>query len=70
MDSTQMTKVDAVIVTFLPDGVCLSELLVALSNQVARIHVIDNTPAFDARVETVFDGSYIGKITLQSLGDN
>jgi rhamnosyltransferase len=70
MDSTQMTKVDAVIVTFLPDGVCLSELLVALSNQVARIHVIDNTPASDVRVASIVDGLHIGNVGLRRLGDN
>ena len=70
MASAETAIVDAVIVTYFPDGVVLSELLVTLSKQVARIHVIDNTPAFDARVESVVDGSYIGNITLHRLGDN
>lgn len=65
-----MAIVDAVIVTYLPDGVGLSELLVALSNQVARIHVIDNTPASDVRVQSLLDGLNIGNVALRRLGDN
>lgn len=70
MDLTQMAIVDAVIVTYFPDGAGLSALLVALSKQVARIHVIDNTPAPDVRVESILDGLNIGNVALRRLGDN
>lgn len=70
MTSSQNAIVDAVIVTYLPDSIALSELLVALSRQVARILVIDNTPASDARVECILDGLNISNVALRRLGDN
>lgn len=65
-----MVNVDAVIVTYFPDREVLSELLVALSTQVDKIHVIDNTPSSDPRLEVILDGLSLSNVALRRLGDN
>ncbi|GAB3753579.1 glycosyltransferase family 2 protein [Lysobacter olei] len=65
-----MANVEAVIVTYLPEREALSELLVALSPQVDRIHVVDNTPSVDVRVTVLLDELGLGNVALCRLGDN
>lgn len=64
------TRVDAVVVTYRPDLDQLSALLVALSPQVAHIHVVDNTPAEDARTEGLLGRLRAENVSLLPLDDN
>lgn len=70
MGSLPIAVVDAIIVAYFPDETGLAELLTALAKQVARIHVIDNTPSLDARVPAVLDGLNLSNVALHRLGDN
>jgi rhamnosyltransferase len=66
----EVARVHAVVVAFLPEVQPFSDLLEALSIQVAAIHVIDNTPASDLRVEILLSESALPNIQLTRLGDN
>lgn len=63
-------RVDAVVVTYSPRVAELSALLALLSPQVECIHVVDNTPVADARVEGLLGRLQIGNATLLRLGVN
>lgn len=63
-------RVHAVVVTYVPEATPLRELLIALSPQVAHIHVVDNTPLVDERVERLLTNTTIGNVGLTRLGDN
>jgi len=65
-----MVCVHAVVVAFRPEAKPFSDLLRALSPQVAAIHVIDNTLAGDLRVETLLRDSALPNVQLTRLGDN
>lgn len=70
LTSFQKDIVQAVVVTYFPEISVLSALLLELSNQVAFVYVIDNTPAFDARVAEGLAKLNLGNVLLQRLGDN
>ena len=62
--------VHAVVVTYLPDTQALHELLAALAVQVARVHIVDNTPQADARVPALLDELALGNVHLLRMGEN
>lgn len=68
--SLNTIRVDAVVVAYLPDVSVIRELLESLSPQVARVHVVDNTPASDFRVEVLLSDLGLSNVTLLRLGDN
>lgn len=65
-----MANVNAVIVTYFPDRDVLSGLLVALSTQVDKIYVIDNTPSSCPRIEVILDALSLSNVALSRLGGN
>lgn len=70
MKGDAVTRVHAVVVTYLPDTAQLHELLVALSPQVECMHVVDNTPQTDARVENQLRAIRLPNLQLTRLGEN
>lgn len=64
------TRVDAVVVAYRPKIDELSGLLASLSPQVEHIHLVDNTPAEDARVEDLLDSLRLGNVSSLRLGEN
>ena len=63
-------RVDAVVVTYLPQVAGLSSLLALLSTQVDHVHVVDNPPVADTRVEALLARTQVGNGTLTRLGEN
>lgn len=63
-------RVDAVVVTYYPDLALLGGLLRALAPQVGRIHVVDNTPVGDTRLEIMLAESSSIDVRLIRLGTN
>lgn len=70
MKGDAVTRVHAVVVTYLPDTAQLHELLVALSPQVECMHVVDNTPQADASVENQLRALRLPNLQLTRLGEN
>lgn len=70
MNHGRPARIDAVIVTYFPDMETLRTLLRALSGQVRRIDIIDNTPQDDDRVESVIGGLPPGSAECFRLGSN
>lgn len=70
MKGTADARVHAVVVTYLPDAVLLRDLLVALSTQVERVFVVDNTPQANACVENQLLAVSLPNLHLTRLGEN
>lgn len=65
-----VASIHAVVVAFLPEAQSFAALLGALSPQVAAIHVIDNTPANDCRVDKLLVELALPNVQLVRLGEN
>jgi rhamnosyltransferase len=68
--TNNVTKVFAVVVTFLPQAEPLINLLKVLTPQVTRVLVIDNTPEEDRIVESLCDELGLVQVELIRLGNN
>ncbi|QEE23827.1 rhamnosyltransferase [Rhodanobacter glycinis] len=64
------SSIHAVVVAFLPEAQPFAELLSTLCPQVAAIHVIDNTPVSDVRVDGWLQELALPNVHLTRLGDN
>jgi rhamnosyltransferase len=63
-------RVHAIVVTYQPEQRALIDLLEALSPQVERIHVVDNSANDDLRVATLLDGLQFDNVVIHRLGGN
>lgn len=68
--AASMSRVHAVVVTYIPDIHGLRDLLVSLAPQVECMHVVDNTPQTDTRVADVLLALQLDNVLLQRLGGN
>lgn len=63
-------RVHAIVVTYQPEQRALIDLLEALSPQVERIHVVDNSASEDLRVAMLLGGLQLDNVVIHRLGGN
>ncbi len=63
-------RIHAVVVTFFPDMSMLRKLVFALAAQANHVHIVDNTPAEDGRVEEFMASDVPANVSLRRLGAN
>ena len=64
------TIIHAVVVTYVPEISVLRDLVESLADQVDRIHLVDNTPADDARLDRFMQSGVPVGVGLNRLGGN
>lgn len=70
MQSLSDNRVMAVVVAYLPDTEVMAALLNTLLAQTAGVIVVDNTPAEDQRVESLYASLQQERLRLERLGKN
>lgn len=62
-------RIHAIVVTYLPDPALLMQVLASLGRQVDHVHVVDNSPGGDCRIDTCF-GEPSDHVSIHGLGSN